>query len=81
MIVNNRPDGEAPDQPSSAVMEAEARRHKLDYRHIPVSPSGFGEGEVRQLAETLKGARGPVFAFCRSGTRSTNLWRAAQAAT
>ncbi|MDO9488770.1 MAG: sulfur transferase domain-containing protein, partial [Sphingomonadaceae bacterium] len=28
----------------------------------------------------LAGAAGPVLAFCRSGTRSTNLWALASAA-
>lgn len=35
-IVNNRPDGEAPDHPASAAMAAAAARHGLGYRHIPV---------------------------------------------
>jgi sulfide:quinone oxidoreductase len=37
-IINNRPDGEAPDQPSSAEIEAAAKAAGLGYRHIPVPP-------------------------------------------
>jgi len=30
------------------------------------------------MADALSGAAGPVFAFCRTGTRSTLLWSLAQ---
>jgi len=31
------------------------------------------------MADALSGAKGPVLAYCRSGTRSTLLWALAQA--
>ena len=37
-IINNRPDAEAPDQPSSLELEAEAKRVGLAYWHVPVVP-------------------------------------------
>ena len=76
LIVNNRPDGEEPGQPSSAQIEAAARAAGLDYRHIPVA-GGFAPGQVEAMAEALE--EGPVLAFCRSGTRSTYLWALARA--
>jgi len=76
-IVNNRPDGEEPGQPSSAEIEAAARAAGLGYRHIPVA-GGFPPGQVEVMAEAL--AQGPVLAFCRSGLRSTYLWALARAA-
>ena len=39
LIVNNRPDGEEPGQPSGAEIEAAAVAAGLEYRHIPVSVS------------------------------------------
>lgn len=78
-IVNNRPDGEAPDQPASREVEAEARRHGLDYWHIPVVPGAMTEADVRAFASALADATGPVLAFCRTGGRSSALWEAAQA--
>lgn len=77
LIVNNRPDGEEPGQPSSAEIEAAARAAGLDYRHIPIAGS-FPPGQVEAMARALE--RGPVLAFCRSGTRSTFLWALARAA-
>ena len=75
-IINNRPDGEEPAQPSSAEIEAAARAAGLGYRHIPVA-GGFSHAEVAAMAEALQ--HGPVLAFCRSGTRSTYLWALARA--
>ena len=41
--------------------------------------AGFGEEQVRAMSAALAEARGPVLAYCRSGTRSTLLWSLAQA--
>ena len=77
LIVNNRPDGEEPGQPTSGEIEAAALAAGLDYRHIPVA-GGFPPGTVEAMARALE--QGPVLAFCRSGTRSTFLWALARAA-
>jgi uncharacterized protein (TIGR01244 family) len=76
LLVNNRPDGEEPGQPSSAEIEAAARAAGLDYRHIPIA-GGFPADRVAAMADALD--HGPVLAFCRSGTRSTFLWALARA--
>lgn len=76
-IVNNRPDGEEPGQPTSAEIEAAARAAGLDYRHIPVA-GGFTEADVAAMAGALAGEKG-VLAFCKSGTRSAFLWALAEA--
>jgi len=34
---------------------------------------------VEKTRAALEGSDGPVFAFCRSGTRSTTLWALSQA--
>ena len=79
LIVNNRPEGEAEDQISGPEIEAAARAAGMDYRAIPVTHAGFDEEQVRSMADALQEARGPVLAYCRSGTRSTLLWSLAQA--
>lgn len=80
LVVNNRPDGEEPDQPAGAEIETAVRAAGLDYRAIPVA-GGLAQVQAAELAEALAGATGPVLAFCRSGTRSTLLWALAQAGT
>jgi uncharacterized protein (TIGR01244 family) len=80
-IVNNRPDGEAPDQPSGAEIEAAAKAAGLEYRFIPLGRDGVTQDMVEQTREALEGSAGPVFCYCRSGTRSTTLWALSQAGT
>ena len=77
LIVNNRPDGEEPGQPSSAEIEAAARTAGLDFRAIPIV-GGFAPAQIEAMAEALD--QGPALIFCRSGTRSTFLWALARAA-
>jgi uncharacterized protein (TIGR01244 family) len=74
MIVNNRPDGEDPNQPGSAAEEAAARAAGLDYVHIPVTSSAMTEDDTRRLKQAIEQASGPVVAHCRSGARSFYLW-------
>ena len=74
MIVNNRPDGEEPGQPSAAEQAAIARANGMDYAHIPVTVPGMTEAHVRDFQAALGRADGPVLAHCKSGTRSLLLW-------
>ena len=78
LIVNNRPDGEEPGQISGDEIAAAAQAAGLAYRAIPVA-GGFSDEQAAAMAEALDTAEGPVFAFCRSGTRSALLWSLAQA--
>ena len=78
-IVNNRPDGEAPDEPQGTEIEAAAQAAGLAYRAIPIGHSGFSASQIDAMADVLGQASGPVLAYCRSGTRSTLLWSLARA--
>ena len=80
LVINNRPDGEAPDQPPSAQMQAAAEAAGLAYRYIPVR-GGPGPAEVEAVLSALAEADGPVLAYCRSGTRSIVTWSIGQAAS
>jgi uncharacterized protein (TIGR01244 family) len=77
-VINTRPDAEQPGQPSSAEIETEARRLGLDYVHIPVVPGQISEAQVAQFNKTLRTGKGPVLAFCRTGTRAVTLWALGQ---
>ena len=78
-VINNRPDGEAPDQPTSSTMKAAAEAAGLAYHYIPLGREGVSPEMVEEERTALEGSEGPVVAFCRSGTRSTTLWALAQA--
>ena len=77
-LINNRPDGEVPGQPTSAEMEAAARAAGLAYVHIPFVGRPSAE-QAAAVAREAEAAGGPVLAFCRSGTRSITAWSLGQA--
>ena len=78
-IINNRPDDEEPSQPSGAQIAAAADAAGIPYRAIPVGHSGYSANQIEAMASALTAANGPVLAYCRSGTRSANLWALARA--
>lgn len=78
-IVNNRPDDEEEGQPSGAAIRAAAETAGLTYVAIPVTHAGFSHPQLDAMASALVAAEGPVLAYCRSGTRSCNLWALAAA--
>ena len=73
-IVNNRPDGEEPGQPSAASNAAIAAELELGYTHIPVAPGQYSLEQVRALQAAIAAAEGPVLAHCKTGTRSASLY-------
>ena len=73
-IVNNRPDGEDFGQPSGDEIAAAAAELGLSYTAIPITHAGFSHPQIDAMAAVLAEAKGPVLAYCRSGTRSCNLW-------
>ena len=78
-IVNNRPDDEEGGQPGGDEIRAAAEAAGLGYVAIPVTPGGLSQQQVTEMAAALAEANGPVLAYCRSGTRSCNLWALASA--
>jgi uncharacterized protein (TIGR01244 family) len=79
LIINNRPDGEQPGQPTSADMEAAVRAVGADYLFNPIVGRPTPDQSKAQR-EAVAAASGPVLAFCRSGTRSITAWALGEAA-
>lgn len=73
-IINNRPDGEEPGQPSAGTNAAIAAAEGLSYAHIPVRPGVIEVRDVRAFQRVLADAGGPVLAHCKTGTRSATLY-------
>ncbi|MFZ2651133.1 MAG: TIGR01244 family sulfur transferase [Burkholderiaceae bacterium] len=77
-VVNNRPDFEGgPDQPTNASVEAAARAAGLVYAFLPVQGSYQSPEEIARFGELVASLPKPILAFCRTGTRSGKLYRAA----
>lgn len=78
-IICNRPDGEDGGQLSANDIAAACAANGLSFSHIPVV-GGMNQLQVEQMVSAIEAAGGPVLAYCRSGTRSTNIWALAMAA-
>jgi uncharacterized protein (TIGR01244 family) len=77
LIVNNRPDGEEPDQPLGVEIEEAAAAAGIDYRSVPII-RGIGPADVEAMRDAISSSQGKVLAFCRSGTRSGLVWALAR---
>ena len=74
VLINNRPDKEGEGQPDSDDLKAAALAAGLEYHHFPVTAGDFPGPGVNEMAVLLHQQDEPVLAFCRTGTRCTNLW-------
>ena len=75
-VVNNRPDHEEPDQPTSAEVRAAAEAAGLGYLDAPVR--GLPDSAtVERVAQFLQDGE-PTLMFCRSGMRSAAIWAMAE---
>lgn len=79
LIINNRPEGEEPGQPTGDEIAAAAAEHGIGYVAIPVTHAGFSMPQLDATIDAIAAAEGPILAYCRSGTRSTLLWALARA--
>ncbi|RWO37847.1 MAG: TIGR01244 family phosphatase [Mesorhizobium sp.] len=73
-VICNRPDDEQPGQPSADTVKAAVEATGLTFRYIPVVSGQITAQNVEDQAEALDELEGPVFAYCRSGARCTNLF-------
>lgn len=80
-IICNRPDDEQAGQPSAAEIAAAAEAQEIVFRHVPVISGQMTADDVMKMAEALDEIPGPVFAYCRSGARSSNIYMAAKQAS
>jgi uncharacterized protein (TIGR01244 family) len=79
-VISNRPDGEAPDQPSAAEFRQAAEAVGLAFAHVPVVGGALSDADVAAFRHALDVLPKPIFGFCRTGTRTTTLWALARAA-
>lgn len=72
-VICNRPDGEEAGQPGVDAIRAAAQDAGLAFHHIPVSGGEFPEPAIAAFCAVRRGTKGPVLAYCRTGTRSITL--------
>ena len=81
-LINNRPDGEGGSaQALSSDIEKAALAAGLHYIYLPVIAGAITPAQALAMREALAIAPAPVLAFCRSGARSTQLYKLAEEAS
>ncbi len=73
-IVGNRPDGEEAGQPAWDDVAKAAEKAGLGTAFIPITPGTMSDEQALEFREAVAGFDKPVLAFCRTGTRSAQLW-------
>ncbi|MBE3639201.1 TIGR01244 family sulfur transferase [Mangrovicoccus algicola] len=78
-VICNRPDHEVPPGLQAEALRAAVEAAGMTFVHNPVEGGTLGEEAVPVQREALEDAQGPVFAYCRSGNRSSVAWALAMA--
>lgn len=73
-VVCHRPDGEEQDQVKYSEIASAAKALNLKTIYQPVVSGKITDANVAKFKSILHEAQGPVFAYCRTGTRCTMLW-------
>lgn len=80
MVICNRPDGEDSGQPPADDIRQLVEAQGMAWRFVPVhNHVGITPENLKGMRDALREAEGPVLAYCRSGTRSGNLFMATRA--
>ena len=73
-VINNRPDGEESDQPGNNQFKEKCLEIGLEYQYIPVISNQISKKNILDMSDYMGKMTKPIFAFCRTGTRSCSLW-------
>lgn len=77
-LVCNRPDKESADQADFAAISAAAKAAGLETAYVPVVPGRMTPADVDAFRAALGKLPAPTLAYCRSGSRSLNIYTAAK---
>ncbi|MEO5560588.1 MAG: TIGR01244 family sulfur transferase [Dokdonella sp.] len=78
-IIDLRPDGEEPGQPSSETIAKVAQVSGMAFAYVPVTHGDIPSQSVDALAQSLALVHKPVLLYCRSGKRAARTWALAEA--
>lgn len=78
-IIDLRPDGEEPGQPSSETIAKVAQANGLAFAYVPVTHGDIPSQSVDALGQSLALIHRPVLLYCRSGKRAARTWALAEA--
>ena len=77
-IIDTRPDGEIPPEVQTEAVRKAVEAAGLHFVVNPVIGGAITMDNVRLQGAALAEAKGPVFAYCASGNRSSIVWALSQ---
>jgi len=80
-VICNRPDAEIPGPLHADRMRKLVEAEGMEFVLNPVISGGLTEANVATQRDAIAAAKGPVFAYCASGNRSSIVWALSQAGT
>ncbi len=78
LVICNRPDQEVPDSHKAEVIGAAARAAGLRFEVLALTHQTMTPENVARQRALIDAARGPVLAYCASGTRCSVVWALGQ---
>ncbi len=78
-VICNRPDEEVPPPFQADALEAAAQAAGLVFYRLPLTHQTMTPPNVAAHMDHINASKGPVLAYCASGTRSTIVWCLGQA--
>jgi len=78
-VICNRPDGEIPPELQAARIGPVVEAAGMKFVVNPVIGGAMTPANVAAQAAAIAAATGPVFAYCASGNRSSQVWALAEA--
>ena len=73
-IFCNRPDNEEQNQITVKSIQDKVIKSGLNFVHQPVIGGQISQNDIDQFSDYYDEAEKPIFAYCRTGTRSSMLW-------
>ena len=77
-IICNRPDGEAPGQPTAKEIGATVEAEGMKFFYVPFAPNNPAPTMLEDFCVAMEQAEGKVLAYCRTGNRSSQLYNRTQ---
>ena len=78
-VICNRPDAEVPPSHQAETIGAAVRAAGMTFEVLPLTHQTMTPENIARQAELVAAARGPVLAYCASGTRCSVIWALGQA--
>ena len=79
-IICNRPDFEVPDSIGSSVIGELANNLGIEFYVLELTPEAMTAENAEKQRSLFQKAKGPVLAYCTSGTRCSLIWAIGEAA-